>query len=79
MGISQKCPECGSVRTKVVMTKPVENDGTLRRRHCTTCDYRWYTYQDPEMMVKAHQVVWRHRHYVRVLRLDETRKASPAG
>ena len=60
------------------MTKQVETGGTLRRRHCKVCDYRWYSYQDPEILVKSHQVVWRHRHFVRVLRLDETRKAASA-
>ena len=79
MGLTQKCPECGSQLTKVVMTKPVQGGGTLRRRHCKLCDNRWYSYQDPEIMVKSHQVVWRHRHYVRVLELDETRNAPPAG
>ena len=76
MGLTLKCPECGSLLTKVVMTKAAEDGGTLRRRHCRVCDNRWYSYQDPEIMVKSHQIVWRHRHYVRVLRLDETRKAA---
>ena len=76
MGQTQKCPDCGSMLTRVVMTKGVEDGGTLRRRHCRLCDKRWYSYQDPEILVTSHQIVWRHRHYVRVLHLDETRKAA---
>lgn len=79
MGTTSKCPKCKSRLTKVVMTKPVKEGGTLRRRHCRVCDNRWYSYQDPEILVKAHQVVWRHRRFVHLLDLDETRKTAFAG
>jgi len=51
--IKMKCPKCGSFRVHVVTTKKTV-DGpyeTVRRRHCNSCDYRWYTAQEPEVNI----------------------------
>ena len=48
-----KCPKCGSFDVRVVTTKKTV-DGpfeTVRRRYCKSCDYRWYTAQEPEVFV----------------------------
>ena len=36
------------VTTKKTVEGPYE---TVRRRHCTSCDYRWYTAQEPEVNI----------------------------
>lgn len=51
-----KCPKCGSHNVHVVTTKktvegPFE---TVRRRNCRSCDYRWYTAQEPEVFIGAY-------------------------
>jgi transcriptional regulator NrdR family protein len=48
-----KCPKCNSFNVQVVTTKktvegPFE---TVRRRNCRSCDYRWYTAQEPEVFI----------------------------
>ena len=51
--IKMKCPKCGSFRVHVVTTKKTV-DGpyeTVRRRHCNSCDYRWYTAQEAEVNI----------------------------
>lgn len=48
-----QCPKCGSYRVHVVTTKKTV-DGpyeTVRRRHCNSCDFRWYTAQAPEVNI----------------------------
>lgn len=53
------CPECGSTPTKVVsVIRGGEGDTVLRRRHCTSCDHRWYTLQQPEVVLRKHQVTF---------------------
>ena len=51
--IKMKCPKCGSFRVHVVTTKKTV-DGpyeTVRRRHCNSCDHRWYTAQEAEVNI----------------------------
>ncbi len=46
-----KCKKCGSFQVKVVTTKKTV-DGpyeVVRRRHCQSCGFRWYTAQKPEV------------------------------
>lgn len=45
-----KCPECGRLDrdTRVVDSRPFKN--TIRRkRECSFCSHRWYTYEATEM------------------------------
>ena len=44
-----KCPNCGTAETKVVDSRPFE-DGTCirRRRVCTECGNKFYTYETAE-------------------------------
>ena len=44
-----KCPNCGTSETKVVDSRPFE-DGTCirRRRVCTECGNKFYTYETAE-------------------------------
>jgi len=54
-----RCPKCSWYRSKVVLTRDdVDSDGTIRRRHCTNCDHRWYTIQAAEVAIDAQMVVW---------------------
>ena len=51
-----KCPKCGSFNVQVITTKktvegPFE---TVRRRYCRSCEYRWYTAQEPEVFIGAY-------------------------
>jgi transcriptional regulator NrdR family protein len=53
------CPECGSRRVHVVITRcSRDNRHILRRRHCHTCDHRWYTLQDAERIVASTDFTW---------------------
>lgn len=51
------CPNCGHNPSKVVsVVKGGEGDTILRRRHCPSCDHRWYTLQEPELLLPKHAV-----------------------
>ena len=53
------CPECGSRRIHVVITRSSrDNRHILRRRHCNSCDHRWYTLQDAERIVTSADFTW---------------------
>jgi len=57
-----ECPACGHPYSKVVSTTREHSDNTtLRRRHCKSCDHRWYTLQQPEEILNAYQVSWRNK------------------
>lgn len=44
-----KCPFCGSLDTKVVDSRPVDKDSSIRRRReCESCDKRFTTYEKYE-------------------------------
>ena len=46
MEINMKCPSCGSEDIKVVDSRPVdENNSIRRRRECLTCHNRFTTYE----------------------------------
>lgn len=56
-----KCPFCGSLETKVVDSRPVDKDSSIRRRReCDTCDKRFTTYEKYEdnslMVIKKNSV-----------------------
>lgn len=49
--LSPKCPECGTLITQVAMTKRGSRMASLvRRRHCKSCDHRFYTAQPVEQV-----------------------------
>ncbi|NMB09119.1 MAG: transcriptional repressor NrdR [Tissierellia bacterium] len=44
-----KCPFCGSLDTKVVDSRPVDKDSSIRRRReCENCEKRFTTYEKYE-------------------------------
>lgn len=46
-----KCPACGYKETKVVDSRPAENNTTIRRRRvCLDCGTKFSTYEHIEMM-----------------------------
>ena len=46
-----RCPKCGCEESKVVDSRPSENnDAIRRRRECTKCGYRFTTYERREEM-----------------------------
>jgi transcriptional regulator NrdR family protein len=53
-----KCPECQSIRLRVIVTAPATNGDTVRRRNCLACGHRWYTVQSPEEVLSQYQVNW---------------------
>jgi len=56
--MSAHCPECNSIRVRVVVTAPASNDSVVRRRKCLVCDHRWYTVQTPEQLLPQDQLQW---------------------
>jgi len=49
--LSPKCPNCGTLITVVVFTKrDREKANLVRRRHCKSCDHRFYTAQPVEQV-----------------------------
>lgn len=45
------CPKCGSHNVTVVLTKTARRGFRIRRRHCLTCNHRYYTAQPPEHVI----------------------------
>lgn len=45
------CPNCGRRQSRVVLTTDALNGNfdIIRRRHCKSCDHRWYTGQVHEV------------------------------
>ena len=54
------CPECGSKRTAVVLTRRLDDDSLVRRRKCGGCGHRWYTHQQPEVSISNYSIAWSH-------------------
>lgn len=53
------CPKCESARVRVVLTRPTRDYlHILRRRHCQSCDHRWYTLQDAERQIASSDFTW---------------------
>ena len=70
------CPECRSRRIHVVVTRPsTDNCHILRRRHCRTCDHRWYTLQDSERIVTGADFTWVGRDSAQTVIIHESRPA----
>ncbi len=40
-----KCPKCGCQDSKVIDSRPTDGSGIRRRRECTSCAYRFTTYE----------------------------------
>lgn len=53
------CPECSSQNGRVILTRPTRDYlHILRRRHCQSCDHRWYTLQDAERQIADDDFKW---------------------
>lgn len=46
------CLKCGASNSRVALTKSSNDGVTVRRRACRDCDFRWYTCQEPEYVVR---------------------------
>lgn len=53
-----KCPKCGCVRVKVVITRVDPNGFKIRRRWCKGCDHRYYTIQGQETLISKYDLEW---------------------
>jgi transcriptional regulator NrdR family protein len=53
------------------MVKHVDDDHTLRRRHCPECDHRWYTAQGREQSIETWRVHWTGRKTIELLPENE--------
>lgn len=42
-----ECPKCGSGLVRVIDSRP-SGKSARRRRRCTTCEFRWTTWEYPE-------------------------------
>ena len=47
-GLVMKCPYCNKESTKVVDSRPAENNSITRRRQCESCGKRYTTYEKIE-------------------------------
>lgn len=47
------CPECGSSRSSVVLSRDTVEGNRIRRRVCLSCEGRWYSVQPAEKVVPA--------------------------
>lgn len=48
------CPSCGAAETRVIDSRPAENNASIRRRReCEACQHRFTTYErlEPQLMV----------------------------
>ena len=55
-----KCPDCGSLVSRVILTQRAKLGGqVVRRRACNACAHRWYSIQPPEELVSKYQLVWK--------------------
>ncbi len=52
-----KCPSCGYYDTRVVDSRPTENEAIRRRRQCRKCGYRFTTYETYEVDEKKRLIV----------------------
>jgi transcriptional regulator NrdR family protein len=53
-----RCPECDGRVTVVVATHWQRDGKVVRRRACKACDHRWYSVQDPEVLICQYQLAW---------------------
>jgi len=47
------CPDCGSSRSSVVMSRDTVEGHRIRRRVCLNCEKRWYSLQPAEKAVPS--------------------------
>ena len=52
------CPKCKHQVTRVIRSKESQYGEVVRRRCCPECDYRWYTAQQPEYILKEGDLVF---------------------
>ena len=63
------CPVCGQGKSYVISTKPVENGpyALIRYRRCSSCDFKWYVGQGPEVLLESVKWSGRNRKNFQVL------------
>jgi DNA-directed RNA polymerase subunit M/transcription elongation factor TFIIS len=66
LAIQIPCPQCSSRNTYVVSTYHTVDYAMVRRRHCRSCNHRWYTQQQPEQPLDSYRIKWidRQQHIV---------------
>ena len=55
------CPQCSTVKTKVIDTNTSVQNIRIRRRICLQCNHRWYTIQYPEVSVNDDKIKYQNR------------------
>lgn len=56
-----ECPCCESTELRVVTTLHTDDGDWVRRRLCTICGHRWYTYQPMEEHCEDGDVAFTHK------------------
>ena len=49
---------------RVVLTTRTRKGESVRRRHCKCCEHRWYTVQEPEVVLQDRELRWAGRNVV---------------
>lgn len=83
-GMHMKCPYCGNLTSRVLNSRPViEDDSIKRRRQCEKCQRRFTTYEKietvPLMVIKKNQsreVFYRDKLFKGILRACNKRNIS---
>ena len=52
----EPCPECKSLKAKVICIKYDEDGSAVRRKLCLDCDHRYYTLQYPEVHIENREI-----------------------
>jgi transcriptional regulator NrdR family protein len=60
MAKPKRCPQCGEQTVYVTCTYPAQDEQLVRRRHCKSCDHKWYTLQAPEQPLSPYRIEWTH-------------------
>lgn len=50
------CPSCRSKLTLVISSTAMESGVVVRRRVCETCQFKWYTGQEPEYLINNSKI-----------------------
>lgn len=58
--VQVQCPSCNSYRTYVIATSSTDK-GIIRRRKCTACDHRWYSFQPHEQQISAYDIITKNK------------------
>lgn len=61
LAVQLPCPQCRGKNTYVVATFHTDKSQIVRRRHCKSCEHRWYTQQLPEQSLSQYKIKWTKR------------------